>query len=117
MGAEIDYEGEMIQVPATEGIGETTMLAIAELLRQEFARRAEQGDLRASALIQDVVAWENGEERRADAVSIEIEHYTGYNVTMIVPYRRVESRIVFLAPQLCQGPHRIFAMRMPPGQV
>ena len=51
MGALIGPEGEIEQVPCSEGIYETNVLAQAELLRQAFARRAEEGELRASALI------------------------------------------------------------------
>src|SRR5689334_17817290 len=51
MGALIGPEGKLEQVPCSEGIYECTVLAQAELLRQAFARRADQGELRASALI------------------------------------------------------------------
>jgi len=73
-------------------------MAATELLRQAFAARAERGELRASAVIQDLMLIEEGAERRADAISIEIEHFTGYNVTMIVRYKRLDGRIAVETP-------------------
>jgi hypothetical protein len=111
MGAEIGAEGELQQVAAPEGIDQTNTLALAELLRQTFIIRAEQGELRASAIIQDLMVLESSAERRADAVSIEIEHFTGYNVTIIVHYKRVADRITFGAPFVTEGVYRIFPRR------
>ena len=108
MGAEIGFDGDLQQVPAPEGIDQTNTMAAAELLRQAFAARAELGELRVSAVIQDLMLIEEGAERRADAISIEIEHFTGYNVTMIVRYKRIDGRIAFEAPFVGDGVHRIF---------
>ena len=111
MGAEIGAEGGLQQVPASEGIDQTNSVALAELLRQAFAVRADRGELRASAIIQDLMVLEQDVERRADAVSIEIEHFTGYNVTVIVRYRRLDSRITFEVPFVKDGVYRIFPRR------
>ncbi len=111
MGAEIGFDGEAQHVPAPEGIDQTNTLAVAELLRQAFAIRAEQGELRASAIIQDLMALELDADRRADAVSIEIEHFTGNNVTMIVRYKHLDGHITFEAPFVNEGVYRIFPRR------
>jgi len=111
MGALIGPDGEIEQVPCSEGIYETNVLAQAELLRQAFARRAEEGELRASALIYEPDLAAEEQDRTAGSLTIEIEHFTGHNVTMIVPYRKSAGRLEFLAPIVGEGVYRVFARR------
>jgi hypothetical protein len=110
MGALIGPDGELEQVPCSEGIDETNVLAQAELLRQAFVRRAEMGELRASALIYEPAP--SGNERTTGTLMIEIEHFTGYNVTMAVPFRISAHALNFLAPVIGDGRHRVFARRI-----
>lgn len=111
MGALIGPEGELEQVPCSEGIYESAVLAQAELLRQAFARRAEEGELRASALIYDPAVSSSGDTPTAGSLIIEIEHFTGHNVTMTIPYQKATSGLVFLAPIVSEGAYRVFARR------
>jgi hypothetical protein len=57
------------------------------------------------------MALELDADRRADAVSIEIEHFTGNNVTMIVRYKHLDGHITFEAPFVNEGVYRIFPRR------
>lgn len=110
MGALIGPEGELEQVPCSEGMYETNILAQAELLRQAFARRAEEGELRACALIYEPQTADD-HERTSGRLIIEIEHFTGYNVTMTVPYSIAARTLSFSAPVIGAGAYRIFARR------
>ena len=111
MGALIGPEGNLEQVPCSEGIYESTVFAQAELLRQAFARRAEEGELRASALIYDPALSNEGDLPTAGSLIVEIEHFTGHNVTMTIPYQRAASGLTFLAPIMRDGVYRVFARR------
>ncbi len=111
MGALIGRDSELEQVPCSEGIYETHVLAQAELLRQAFARCAEQGELRACALMYEPDVTAEVKDRTAGSLAIEIEHFSGHNITMTVPYRKSAGRLEFLAPIVSEGAYRIFARR------
>lgn len=111
MGALIGPAGELEQVPCSEGIYETTSLAQAELLRQAFARCAEEGELRACALIYEAPRTTSDREKMIGAVTIEIEHFTGYNVTATFAYRKTDRGLRFSPPVVGGGSHRVFAPR------
>ena len=111
MGALIGPEGELEQVPCSEGIYEATVLAQVELLRQAFMRRAEKGELRASAVIYDPALARVEDMPTAGALTIEIEHFTGHNITMTVPYQKSTTGLVLLAPIVSDGVWRVFPRR------
>lgn len=111
MGALIGPEGELEQVACPEGIYETAVLAQVELLRQAFMRRAEHGELRACAIIYDPAPAPAGDAPTTGALTIEVEHFIGHNVSMSVPYQKSASRLLFLAPIVGDGAWRVFPRR------
>lgn len=98
-------------MPCSEGIYEVTVLAQVELLRQAFMRSAEQGELRACAVLYDPALLHGVQMATAGALTIEIEHFTGLNITMTIPYERSLTGVAFLAPAVGDGVWRVFPRR------
>jgi len=79
-------------------------------MRQALSSQAKAGTLRCSAIAYDAKVLPPGAEEKTDAVVIELEHRSGYNVTVIFPYKFTSQKVAFAAPFAASGGHHVFAV-------
>ncbi len=89
LGATIGLDGTIHTVERE--IGAPVVLATKEavaVMRGQLQREVEGGKIRAAALAADVMMWrrKDGEEA-SSAVSVHVEHQSGYCVDLLIPYK------------------------------
>ena len=109
-GAQLNMDGKIVHLGASDGTEHPPSNVLIGLMRQALSSQAKAGTLRCSAIAYDAKVLPPGAEEKTDAVVIELEHRSGYNVTVIFPYKFAPHRVAFSAPYAAKGAHHIFAV-------
>jgi hypothetical protein len=88
-GAIMCSNGEIRQVGAKiEDNDHPPSEDLIDLLSESFEKQAANGELRAAGICYDALTVPPGEDRKRDAICCGLEHYSGENVDVFVPYIR-----------------------------
>jgi hypothetical protein len=85
-GGYMKSDGEIVWEGATTGAERPPSQELLDILRCEHRRRAVNREIRACATIYDVRVVPPNQEVKKDAIATELDHRTGYTVTVFFPY-------------------------------
>lgn len=86
-----------------------TSKEIIDLLSDAFRAGAAKGNYRATAIVANIVAVPPGKTERSDAIVVQLDHVSGYSVSVVFPYvRAANGELTLSAPFATQGRGDIF---------
>jgi hypothetical protein len=78
-------------------------------MRQKFQEAAENGQLKATAVIFDVRIKPSDSEEKTDAIQVCLDHVDGYSVEVLFPYKIANGEVLFGRTFAQKGEGKIFA--------
>lgn len=94
--------GEQVHLSVSNGEERPKSSELIELLKSHYIESAKSKKIIASALVYDVMV--NG----SDSIAIDLDHVSGYSVTVIVPYELVEAELIIGKMFSVKGKNTIF---------
>ena len=95
--------GERVSLSASNGEDRPKSSELIDLLKNYYSEAAISNEIIASALVYDVVV--NG----SDSIAVDLDHVSGYSVTVIVPYELTETELIIGKMFTLKGKRLIFS--------
>lgn len=89
IGATIDEAGELNNCAGYTGKEQPPSQEIIDLLEAAFRQQVDRGELRAAGICLDARVTRPGQSEPQDAICARLEHRTGENVEVYLPYRKL----------------------------
>lgn len=108
-GASIDSEGKLGNVAPVATSDHPKSAELITQLKASFRGAAGAKKIVASALVYDIRVTPPGQQEKADAIAIDLDHRDGVSLTMICPYQlNADHQPVFGQLLMQEGNHDIF---------
>jgi hypothetical protein len=107
-GRTMRQSGEIDALAAYDGREHPPSADVIGLLKQGFAQEAQTGELRATALASDVLITPPGGIERSDALSVSLNHVSGYSVVVMAPYQLLGGAVKWGRIFALQGEGGVF---------
>ena len=80
--------GEQVSLSASNDEDRPSSSDLINLLKNHYLESAQANEIVASALVYDVRV------KGSDSIAVDLDHVSGYSVTVIVPYELTESELI-----------------------
>ena len=94
--------GEQVSIGASNGEDKPSSSVLINLLKNHYLESVKANEIIASALVYDVRV------QGSDSIAVDLDHVSGYSVTVIVPYELTESELIIGEIFAMKGESAIF---------
>jgi hypothetical protein len=94
--------GEQVNLSVSNGEERPSSSDLIDLLKNHYLESAQASEIIASALVYDVRV------KGSDSIAVDLDHVSGYSVTVIVPYELTEAELLIGEMFTMKGKNAIF---------
>jgi hypothetical protein len=106
VGAATLSNGKIVMVSARENDHHPSPQILIDDLLATFRIAAKSGKYKATAIVANILARPPGEAKKINAISVYLDHMSGYSVQVVFPYRITPKNEVILSKPFASSGHR-----------
>lgn len=108
-GGVMNEDGSITHVSAKEeGTDHPKSSTLIDILNTRFKEAAAAQQIRASAVVFDVLIKPPGGSEKVDAIQVNLDHRSDYSVEVLFPYSISDGKLLYGQPFAQQGDKLIF---------